>query len=306
MKIVKLRSDYDCIVRNEDGENFLDINSQLVFDKPEKILVYPLSKSDKNLFPFYIDLDSSTNSRFFKRFSFKNFDIIYLSSSEFVENEIIETIELNKKEYRICISETRVTFEDEKLKKSFNIENNFNSYSLSSHGNLIILHLIGKIETMWIYNTNTKIINYISGKKIEKFDNKLLVSSSLGDITCHEAYITYNLTDDELIKQSTKLKFEDKDSCLVKNKKVIPIAFLEAIKIGDFDLARKYLSEPLKQTTDEHFKSYFKNILKIIPVEDDVFGVMTENDLKLFKFIVTGFFITEIESYDWFFKEKLD
>ena len=295
MKNYKIRSDYDCLVKYEDGESFLDINTELNFSTPEKLLIYPLSQTNKNSFPFVVNLDSCESSRFFKIFKLKEFDLIYISAMPYVQNEIIETIVAKDNECKVYISEDYIAFEIDNQKKTIPLTKSFDDYSIKTIGNLLFLHLISKEETMWVFNLNNKSLRQFEGKKIELFENHLSVAKDVKDIANHVIYQTFEINNDEIITKKDSLKYNLQEPVIVTNPSIIPIAFLEAVKIEDFDLARRYLDNDLaKVTSDEHLKNYFKNIIKIIPFNNGLIGVMTQDDFKLFNFEIKNAKIVEI------------
>lgn len=295
MKKIKIRSDYDCLIKHEEGETFLDGNSEICFDKPEKILVYPLSQKNKNTFPFAIDLESPENTRFFSFYSLKEFNLIYISSSLYIQNEITEIITTNKKECKVKLSEDYISFDCDNQKKTVFLNQAFSDYSIKTLQNLLFLHLISENELMFVFNLNDKTLKEFSGKKIELFENHLSVAKEVNDIANHVIFQTFEIKDDKIILQKDTLKYNFEKPVLITNPLVVPIAFLEAIKLEDFDLAKHYLCEGLKTTTSEnHLKKYFGEFLKIIPIEDYVIGIITPENLKVFEFKIENGLIVDI------------
>jgi len=299
MKVYKIRSDYDCLIKHEGGECFLDINSQLVFDRPEKILVYPLSQLNKNSFPFIINLDSCEDSRFFRCFKLKKYDFIYISSMPYVQNEIIESIAVGEKECKIHITEDFVAFEMENQKKTIPLTRYFDDYSIKVIKNFVFLHLVSENEILWALHLENKTLKQFVGKKIELFDNHLTVVKEVNDIANHVIYQTFEIKDDDIVVKQDSLKYSFEEPTLVSNPAVIPIAFLEAIKIEDFNLAKTYLEKNLAESTSEnHLKNYFKSITKIIPLEENSIGIITDNNLRIFSFEIQNSKITEINEVE--------
>ena len=294
MKNFVVRSEYNCLIKHESGESFLDENSQLIFDSPEKLLVYPLSKTNKNSYPFVLDLGGTESSRFFKRFELREFDLFFISSLPYVKNEIIEKVKIDQIEKKILISEDNLCFETENLKKTIPLTKNFDDYYIKTSGNLILLHLISETENLWIYNVKDSSLRHFEGKKIEILDERIIVTRELNDIAHHVLFENYELKDDLVQKVDSGLKHSFESEVSVKNPKVIPIAFLEAVKYEDFELARTYLNENLSSVSNDHFKQYFKEFSKIIPLENNSFGLISHNSLKRFKFTLQNGKISEI------------
>ena len=294
MKSYELRSEYDCLVKNSNTESFLDSNSSLSFDEPEKLLIYPIN-SNKYSYPFSLLLDEEEKNPFFKSFVYKNKKYIYLTTLPTIKNEIIEELNIDNKIYKISISEDYLCFSTNGSKKTIKLLNKFDSYLLHHENKYIILHLIGKVEDMWLYNFEKNQLHHLSGKKIEKIENQILISKEVHDIANHELYETYEIGESDLIKRSSKIKYFENSPQIMRNERVIPIAFLEAIQIEDFELAREYLSPELKENSSiEHFKKYFGNILNIIPLEDFVFAVITPEKTNILKFNIKDSYISDI------------
>lgn len=295
MKNYIVRSEYDCLVKSSSGEELLDQNSQIVFDKPEKILIYPL-KNSKNCFPFTIDFDGKHSSSLYRHFSLDDFDLFYISALPYIKKEIIETITTNNKTCKIYISEQEISFETDKIKKSFELQISFDTYSIDTSTNLILLKLSGKEEYLWVFNIETTDLRVLSGSKIEKINSEIFVSKTINSICKHDLYEVYELKDGNLIKNSEKLKSNFLENS-IKNPNVIPYAFLEAVKLNDFDLARSYLTDSLsKSATNEHLKSYFKNIQKILPLKETLLGTISSEGFYVYTFVIKNGRIEEIGS----------
>jgi len=99
------------------------------------------------------------------------------------------------------------------------------------------------------------------------------------------------------VQKSFSSKLVSQEQNLVKNPKIIPIAFLESIKYRDFDLAKKYLSETLKQSSNDALSNFFGDISKIIPLENSVVGIISNGMFKSFLFNIENGLITEIAPY---------
>ena len=295
MKIYKVRSEYECLVKNEETEALLDQNSSLTFEKPEKLLIYPLSQSDKNRFPFVLDLGSLNDSPFFKSFSLNEYELIYITNLSYVKNEIIEKVENRNINTKINLSQETLCFESESEKKLIPLNHPFDSYSITTNGDFIFVLLKGKLENLWIFNAKTKLLKHLEGRKIEIIDNRIIISKELNDIARHTLYETYEIKDDEIKKHSQDLKAVDRDFSLIKNNSIVPIAFLQAIKLGDFTLALQYLDQQtFNNVSPQHFQAFFKDFSTIIPLENHEIGLLNNDKLKIFRFEVLDGKIKEI------------
>ena len=82
----------------------------------------------------------------------------------------------------------------------------------------------------------------------------------------------------------------------VKNNKIIPFAFLQALKLDNFKLCSFYLSENLKEiASPEILKSFFKDFKKV-EFLDDIYLLFYEDNTSLaFNFKVENSKIVKIE-----------
>ncbi len=79
-----------------------------------------------------------------------------------------------------------------------------------------------------------------------------------------------NLKEDYAVYLSKEEKVE------IKNKKLIPIAFLECVEAKNFSLAKTFLTEDLKEKiSDEHLQEFFGDFSKIEPIS------LTDNSCKV-------------------------
>lgn len=294
MKKYILRSEYDCLVKSETEEFLLDVNSQIVFEKPEKVLIYPL-KTNKYCYPFSIDLENKLDSTLFSCHLFEDFVLIYISNPPYIKNEFIETIKLNKLECKVFISQETVSFQTENIKKTFNLDSNFETYSIITFDNLIMIKLVGEIEQLWIFNINNLSLKKLAGNKIEIVNHEIFVNKSIISINQHQLYEVYEIKENEIIKKSENIKSNLFDSKL-RNPRVIPYAFLEAIQLKDYNLARTFLTENLSQTaTNQHLDNYFKEIKKILPLNNNLIATLTSSGLQVYNFTLDNNLVSEID-----------
>ena len=65
----KIYSSYDCVLKFDDKEEFLDQNTNLTIEEKSKIDVYPVGKH--SVYSFSLNLDKLEKSKFYK---FKNYN----------------------------------------------------------------------------------------------------------------------------------------------------------------------------------------------------------------------------------------
>ena len=295
MKNYKIRTEYDCLVKHKDGETFLDLNSEISFDSPQKILVYPLRRTSKVSYPFSIDLDDSSENRFFRRFSFEQTQYIYINALPFFKNEVIEKITVGQDLCNVRINEEQICFETENYRKSLLLENLYSSYNIYSEKGLVFLHLIGNEELLLIFSIKNHSLKIVSGTKIEKIENQILCSKEVNDFANRQVYEYYEISEDEVRQKNIKIKYNLQEPNLTANPNIIPMAFLEAIKIEDYEIAKKYLCDELRNnTTDVHLKKYFGNFSSFLNLKNSTLAIINSEKILICQFVINESKIQEI------------
>lgn len=97
-----------------------------------------------------------------------------------------------------------------------------------------------------------------------------------------------SVSEDELV-------YLKKEPQIPKNLRAKGFAFFEAIKTGDYNLARSYLSESLsKKLSDEHLRSFFGNFTKIIPISGYTYALRGK-DYTIFSICFDGNKIIDVK-----------
>ena len=297
MKMYKVRSDYTCLVKHLEGECILDQNSCLSFEKPETLLIYPLCERNKAFLPFVLNLNENSSSSFFQHYSLKEYGLFFLTYTNYVENEIVEKIDTLSNSCKLVLSEEYISFETEGIRKTISVKNKFNNYSIKTIKDLVLVSLQSDVDELWIFDTKNTNLRHFEGKKIELLENQIVITREINDIAKHIVFESFEIENDQIVQKSFSSKLVSQEQNLVKNPKIIPIAFLESIKYRDFDLAKKYLSETLKQSSNDALSNFFGDISKIIPLENSVVGIISNGMFKSFLFNIENGLITEIAPY---------
>jgi hypothetical protein len=97
-------------------------------------------------------------------------------------------------------------------------------------------------------------------EKLEENNNTLTGFSNIYDIAKHGHICEIDLYNTENINEYYVVK---DDISVCESKQLIPKAFLEAIKVQNFSLAKRYLNDSLCKASNSHFKTYFGTIQSI-------------------------------------------
>jgi len=288
-----IRSDYDCIVKNQFDEKFLDKNSELVFDKPEMLLIYPTNA--KNLLPFVLDLSSETSDKF-SAFIYESSRFYYLMNKSKIENCYIENFKYNGENYSIKLSQEKVVFISQRSEKSVYLEDVFEDYSYQILNKLLLLHLIGKTETLFCYNLENGKIKQIKGDKIEQIENQILLSKDVDNLLHQKIFETYIIKDNEIKQTAKSIKNEEYNGFY--DESLIGYVFLESVKSEDYEFAKNLLSDELKnQISTNHLRDYFGKFDKFIHLKNQDFAIFNNTSTFIYSFKIFDKKITEISNF---------
>lgn len=260
MKLI-IYTSFDCLLKTNASQETLETNQHITFDEiPTSLSVYPLGKNGR--IAFNIDFEKP-NSNFYRIIEKDDKTILFLIDGVFAENVRVYDIDCVNKKCLIEVGKNKVSFQCGINKKNIRLPyENLNSKC----GHFFhIAYLYTKNEnneTLIAYNTNNNNAKVFKGDKIELMDDGFSVLSSFdGYSSIKSLYI--------VTKEGLKLKQNDfKTLNTPFPQETIFYRFLSAIKLGDIETAREFLSLELKESlTNEEIKRYFGNISYIFPID---------------------------------------
>lgn len=130
-----------------------------------------------------------------------------------------------------------------------------------SQGDHIIIkgYTINDEYYLLILNSNYETIFSGYFDNMEEHEHKIVGISNTYDIAKHCHICEISLSNMEL--KDYYIVKENIDICTTDE--LIPRAFLEAIKVSNYTLAKKYLGDTLVRASNSHFKTYFGDIQSI-------------------------------------------
>lgn len=165
---------------------------------------------------------------------------------------------------------------------TYNFQEKFEEYTLKNN------YLLAKSEdkmTFCLFNKASKKFDYIIATSIEINKDKIITIDMLNDIAKHCEKREYTFNNDNLKLINKELYYINNEPKLCFNTDIMPIAFLEAVKFGDYNLARKYLTVNLKaRLSDNHLKAFFKDIDKIIPIDNKYAVIDQSGQTEIYTF----------------------
>jgi len=115
-------------------------------------------------------------------------------------------------------------------------------------------------------NNNYEVVKEGIVDKIESTQELIVTLQKQNDMAGHGMVEEYEIKDTGVIKKDSYFVYMSEKPKITQIKELVPYAFLEAVKIKNFSLARSYLTEELNENLlDEHLEAYFGNILDIVP-----------------------------------------
>ena len=190
---------------------------------------------------------------------FNNLEVPNISPSEIISEEYfgkINIVILNNSSGNILF------YENNKLKKQLTTYK-ITSAEISQIKNKITIKCLTQNDTYYIAILNIEnleILQEILCDSFEENNNEIKTLTRLNDFAFHGKINSFNfengIVDDYIVYINGKP--ETTDSFLL-----IPYAFLDAIKVGNYNLARTYLSHNLSTASDSHLESYFGKIEEI-------------------------------------------
>lgn len=279
MKKYKIVAEFSCVIVINNTELELEPNFIMEgeFEENSIIKVYPIEKKEN-----CYSLAYSAKLCDLEFIDFKEFRLVELKQKLIAKNHI----ELLCHEYEKCIYKLYsyphifvCNNHGKVYKKEF--DENFDEYEIKNN------YLIAKTQDKMIFcvfHKESKKFSCIKANSIEIEKNKITAINILNNIAKHNTKTEYSFDDKEL-KEIHKDIYYTIEPKLTYQKDIMPLAFLQAIMVEDYNLARKYLTTKLKtKLTTNHLKAFFGKIEKIIPIEN-LFAVIEKNkNTTIYKF----------------------
>lgn len=157
-------------------------------------------------------------------------------------------------------------------------------------------------QWFFVFNKEKQKFDKFCGEVVIFDDGNFEITEKIGDFAKHALCQKYKYENGELICFSTELMFLNLSPKLTDKNKIIPFAFLQAVKVKNFMLAKGYLCEKLSsKVSGEMLNDYFGDFDKIEPYfselksNEEYVCLILQNKGKIFKFKITEKKIEEID-----------
>lgn len=297
MKKYKLKTAYPCLIVSGQQSILLNPEETLELQDENKLLVYPVGNARQSI-AFTVELDHLVKSCFYTFHTLReNEMLIFFPSGQHCENYILKTLSVAGKDCNFEIGQQSIILICNSWKKVIHLQENFVSYKLGKAEHIAYILLQNENnQIMYALNTKNGNIKVFTGSDIQINQNTFRVFSQKKSVAGQELQQDYEVTAEGIRPITGDIQYQAMTPRLVRCDPVIPYAFLEAMQLRDFELARAYLSAPLRQNIDiPHLKSYFGQISQFYHLEKDAYYVLAKEKSQAYRFCVTDGKISEIE-----------
>lgn len=297
MKNYKIISPYDYLAIIDNKEVFVEQGQTLEFENNTSLSIYPCKE---NSTAFSFNLENSQDCDFFSTSKLDDNKIFYFEDGNICKNYFISTLTIDDHECKFEIGEEKIVITYLNYKKELHLSNKFDKYQVGSMSSSAYILLTSKeSQTLFIFDCKRGKINLLQGDQIKINSTNILSTKNLDNIARHTIEEEYLVTDDGLIRKTKNINYQNGRPITVTTPQVVPYAFLEALSLGDLELASSYLDLSMRRQIDnEHLKEYFGEILSFSPITTSQYLVVTRNEKRIFNFVLTENKITEIEKQD--------
>lgn len=301
MKLI-VTSDFDAVLTVQEKSFVLEANAQKVefeFEEEENIsfFVYP---TKEKLFPYGVKVEKqqeqlSCDSPYVRLYKVgeKNFEIVLkkFKISSFNLHKVYSK-KINGFELMILEGETSLFIVKEKEEiYTFEMDYKFKevAFDLNEDVPYFVANLKNQKFICIFCPDSEKFFAYEAlGIKIE--ENTIEIVQDVYSHAGHGKKIVLNLKQGQVLLKEEQLLYLNQKPTLAFNPKVVPYAFFESIKLGDYNLAESYLSDDLKSNLNSGvLKEYFGDFTEVVPnnflVEKEYYvSVLTEKLCRVFLF----------------------
>lgn len=291
MKVFKIKSDYDCLVKVNENKTTLSSDETLEVEDNCKVLVYPIGS--KNTLPFSFETDKLTECKFYNFTSLDNDTaLICFHGGTLCENYDIVNVSVAGSNLTFEIGENKIVAYYKNWKKIISLDERYNNYITKSKDNIAYIKLTNNnTQTMYAFNVKTGTVKVFSGNNIELASDGFNIEKRGADNTSIKEQ--YKITTEGL-----KLENSNHESLTIYSSinETIPFQFLNAMKSGNIDLAYSLCSQSLQNEIDkDSLKDYIGTPSSFYYISPFKYAVQSSNKLTTFKFEVENQKITDVD-----------
>ena len=261
--ILKIKTKFDCMISlNNFNRRKLCENSfqtfKLTLNENENLTLFvePITKSENLILPYNVYIKNSgtglvIESSSAEIISYKNVYLITLEKVEVVKNMKVILSNQNYSVFNTFC--TNITLQNQTIA----LPKLFENAECQKNGQNTILSFDNNY--CFVFSSNNQILfnDYYNGINIKNGSIEIL--TNLNDIAKHSIITT--ITNNNISKKTV---YQFSHPMLTNCKKIIPIAFLQALKVDNINLAKHYLTQHLSDiATKESLNSFFGDFKRI-------------------------------------------
>ena len=286
MKIV-IYTSFDCLIKVGEEKIFLDQNQHLELDSFLSCQVFPVGKNKK--FSFNVNLNDQENS-FYRIIKQENKTLVFLLDGTYVENADVYNVYANSQSTTIEVASQSISFYSKKKKKTLFFPSDITNANCGKLATLIFVKFQsdGKYH-LALYNNKTNMSKVFTGERIE------LTNDSFS-ITTNEDCV--GKTEQKFFVDKEGLKHQASSILAFTSppEELLPLYFINAVKVKDYAFAHSLLSPDLQSSLSENgIKEFFGNISYIKSLNTTNIFAISNNKSLIYSFSTRNGKVCEID-----------
>lgn len=275
---IKLKSVYSCLVKGSKDSFDLDENDILEIENEDRLFVYPISTSSRNI-PFYINLINPQSCERYDVVDIEDFKLILLKDNEKLISYNKESLSFPNDTCEIQVYQNAIKFENKNYAVEYECPHNYMTYKVFKLEDFACVEFDN--NNLYCFNMkNNKLIHFY-GDEIDLQKNVLQLNSKLNDCEDRVKNSTYKFEDASVKLESVQYSREEKNF----EKDMTPYRFLEALKVKDFSFAKYFLDSNLQsKISEETLSKFLGNINNFLPLSTQEFIVLSNENKNFVRF----------------------
>lgn len=275
---VTIYSPYDCLVKFDNNETFLNQNEHLVLSDEEKsISIYPTNKNSG--YSFFIDL-KQTSSPFYTIMKKNEELFIFLLEGIISQNVDIISLTYNNSQSFIEIGKNTIKFTTPKHQKIISLPFIPKKVDCGNFKHINYALIEDKEKFYFIaYNTISNKSKLFQGDNIEVKENGFVVTNEKNNF--YKKIVEEYFFDEDGLKAKSKV-FSQRDDI---SQNLLSYNFINAVKLKDFKSALFLLNDNLKERVSENsLKEFFGDISYFYMIDPLTCFAISNGKNKIFTF----------------------
>jgi len=282
-----LYTPYDCLLKINDKDWFLNKNESFVFEDARKISVFPTQKSGR--YSFNVDLSSISNTIYYSAVQKENEVLIFLLDGIISENVDIFSFANSSAKSSVEIGKENIIFKTQKHTKNITLPRNIKDIKC---GNIFDIDYVCFADNLSkyiiLYNAKTNKTKLFQGDDIELKEDGFVVTSQN---KFYKKIVEEYIVDKDGLKSKSKTFSQKEES----NTSSVAFKFMSAVKVKDWEGAFMLLGDNLKSSLSiSTLKTYFKDINYIYSIDEQTIFALSNGENVIYNFSIENDKIAEI------------